>query len=77
MDCLEDKRENYQKYVLCCVRQLCTMIRTHIYEQFLKMSVELGLGLDFVRLFRVSILGVFWFSSGYFVLVLFAFVVLG
>jgi len=31
-DCLEDKRENYQNCsVLCCVRHLCTMIRTHIW----------------------------------------------
>jgi len=30
-DCLEDKRENYQKCsVLCCVWQLCIMIHTHI-----------------------------------------------
>ena len=52
-----------------------TMIHTH-YEQFLKMSVCLGLGLV-VRLFRLSILCVFWFNLDYFVLVLFAFVVLG
>ena len=48
------------------------MIQT--YGQFLKISVGLG----FVRLFRFSILCVFfWFSLDYFVLVLFAFVVLG
>ena len=41
------------------------------------MSVGLGVGLVFVRLFRLSILCVFWFSLDYFVLVLFAFVVLG
>lgn len=30
--CLEDKRENYRNCsVLCCVRQLCTMIHTHIW----------------------------------------------
>jgi len=40
------------------------------HEQFLKMSV--GLGLVFVNLFRF----VFWFSVDYFVLVLFASVVL-
>jgi len=29
-DCREYKRENYQNCsVLCCVRQLCTVIRTH------------------------------------------------
>jgi len=73
---LEDKRENYQNFsVLCCVRQLCTMI--HAYQQFLKMSVGLGLGC-FVRLFRFSILCIFfWFSLDYFVILLFAFVVLG
>jgi len=47
-DCLEDKRENYQKCsVLCCVRQLCTMICTTAHEQFLKMSVGLGLSFRF------------------------------
>ena len=62
---------------------LCTTLvhnGTHIhtmYEQFLKMSAGLGLGLVFVRLIRFSILCVFWFSLDYFVLVLFAFVVLG
>jgi len=47
----------------------------HTYEQFLKRSV----GFVFVHLFRfrVSILCVFWFILDYFVLVLFAFVVLG
>jgi len=30
-NCLEDKTENYQNCsVLCCVRQLCTVIRTHV-----------------------------------------------
>jgi len=29
--CLEDKREdNLNCSVLCCVRQLCAMIRTHV-----------------------------------------------
>jgi len=28
----------------------------HTYEQFLKMSVNLGLGLVFVRLFRFNVL---------------------
>jgi len=37
----------------------------------------LGLGLVFVHLFTFSILFVFWFSLGYFVLVFFAFVVFG
>ena len=49
---------------------------THTLEQFLKMSVDLGLGLVFVRLFRFSILCVFLFSLNNFVLVLFAFIVM-
>jgi len=59
---------------------LCTTIvhsDMHTHEQFLKMSVGLGLGLVFVRLFTFSILCFFWFSLDYFVLVLAAFVVLG
>jgi len=39
----------------CCVRQLCTMICTQTYEQFLKISVGLGLGLVCVHVFRFSI----------------------
>jgi len=59
---------------------LCTTVvhndmRTH--EQFLHVSLGLALGLVFVRLFRFSILCVFMVSLYYFVLVLFAFVVLG
>ena len=50
-DCLEDKRENYPNCsVLCCV-QLCPMMRSRMYEQFLKFTVvglELGLVLVFV-----------------------------
>jgi len=43
-DCPEDKRENYQNCsVLCCVRQLYIMIRTHTREQFFNSSVGLGL----------------------------------
>ena len=38
--------------------------------------MSVGLGLVFVRLFRFSIL-FFWFNLDYFVLVLFAFIVLG
>jgi len=41
------------------------------------MSVGLGLGLVFEHLFGFSIVCVFWFCSGYFVLELFAFVELG
>ena len=48
---------------------------THTYEQFLKPSVGLDLGLVLCILF--SILCVFWFSLDYFVIVLLAFVVLG
>jgi len=33
-DCPEDKREDYQNCsVLCCVRLLCTVIRTHVEER--------------------------------------------
>jgi len=71
------KRENYQNCsVLRSVQQLCTVICTHTYEQFLKMSV--GLGLVSMHLFRFSILYVFfWFSLDNFVLVLLAFLMLG
>ena len=72
-DCLEDNVENCQNCsILCCVRQLCTMI--HMHKQFLKMGVGLGLGLFFVHLFRFSIL---WLCLQYFVLVLFPLIVLG
>ena len=67
-DCLEDKREDYQNCsVLCCVRQLCTMIRTHIWP-VLKDEC-LGLDLAFCVFFQ--------FILDYFVLVSFALVVLG
>jgi len=48
---------------------LCTKV-VHTHEQFLKMSVGLGLDLVFVHLFRFSILCFWtgWFSLGYFVL---------
>ena len=39
-DCLEYERGDYQNCsVLCCVQQLCRMIRTHIDEEFLRMTV--------------------------------------
>jgi len=60
--------------VLCCV---VYDTGTHTCEQFLKMIVGLGLGLVFVHLFRFGILCFCVFSLDYFVLVLFAFVVLG
>jgi len=67
-DCLEDNREHYHNCsVLCCVRHLCKMICTHTYEQFLNLSVGLGLVLVFC-LFRFSILCVFWFSLDYFII---------
>ena len=56
----------------------CTVYDMHnatYIKQFLKMSV--GLGLVFVRLSRFSILCFFRFSLDYFLLMLFAFVVLG
>jgi len=52
-------------------------IDMHTYEQFLKLTIGLGFGLVFAHLFRFSISCLFWFSIDYFVLVLFAFVVLG
>ena len=58
--------------MLSCVQQLCIMICTH--EQFLKMSV--GLGLVSVCL-GLTFCAFLCFSLDYFVLVLFAFVVLG
>jgi len=74
-DCLEDNRENCQNcFLLCYVRQFCTV---HTHQQFLKRSVGLGLGLVFVHSFTFSILTFFWFRLDYFVLVLFAFDVLG
>jgi len=54
-----------------------TVVHNDMHEQFLKMSVGLGLGFVFVHLFRCSIFVFSWFSLDYFVLVLFAFVVLG
>jgi len=47
----------------------------YTYEQFLKMTVGLGLALVFLHLFRFNIV-FFWFSLDYFVLVLLTFVVL-
>ena len=55
--------------VLCCVvYDSCAQWYTRAYEQFLKMSVGLDLGLVFVHLFRFNILSVFfWFRLNYFV----------
>ena len=60
------------KTVLCCLLyDSCT------FDQFLNLSVGFRLRFSFVHLFRFCILCVFfWFSLDYFVLVLFAFVVL-
>jgi len=57
-------RRNIIRTVLCrVVYDSCTQWYAQAYEQFLKMSVGLGLGLVCVRLFRFSILCVFfWFS---------------
>jgi len=59
-DCPDDKREDYQNCsVLCCVQQLCTVICTHTYihEQFLKLTV--GLGLHFLRfMFAFSVFAI-------------------
>jgi len=53
-DCLEDKREDCQNCsVLCCILQLCAMTYAHIYEQFLQLTVGLGLGLLFVCFFAI------------------------
>ena len=55
-DCLEDKRESYQKCsVLCCVRQLCTVIAYAV----LKDECWFRFRISFVRLFRFCILYVF------------------
>ena len=62
-DCLEHKRKNYQNCsVLCCIRQLYAVIRTHTQQK-----LKLSLGLVFVCLFRFRILCVLWFSLDYFV----------
>jgi len=62
--------------LFCAV--LCTTVvhndtHTHTYEHLLKINVGLGLVFVFVHLFCVF----FWFSLDYFVLVLFALIVLG
>jgi len=67
--------ESYKNcFVLCCVRQLCTVVRTH--EQLLQMSVDLSLCIVFGHLLRLAFCTFFWFILDYFVIVLFAFVVL-
>jgi len=75
-DCLEDKRKNYQNCsVLCCVRQLYTMICTHTWavlkdECWFRLSfLCVCLGLAFCVFF--------WFSLDCFVFMLFVSVVLG
>jgi len=46
-DCPDDKTENYHNCSVLCMYGSCTYNDTHThYEQFLKMSVGLGLGLD-------------------------------
>jgi len=64
--------------VLCCVvYNSCAQWYAHIYEQFLKMSFGLGLGLVFVHLFWFSSLCVFFWLGIDYVVLLFAFAVLG
>ena len=73
---MEDKREDNQNCsVLCCVRQLCTMIRTHVSSSYI-----FGMLVRF-RFFCIYLGFVacvsFHVSLDHFVLVLLAFVVLG
>jgi len=57
---------------------LCTtVVHNDTHTRLSSVGLGLGSGLVFVRLSRFSILCVFWFSLDYFVLVLFACVVLG
>ena len=59
-------RGKIARTVLCCVvYDSCTQSYAHTYEQFLKMSI--GLGLVFVHLSRFSVLCVFWCSLDCFV----------
>ena len=68
-DRLEDKRKNYQNCsVLCCARQLYTMIFTQMSSSERRVLI--------FRL-RYSFCVFFWFRLDYFVLVMLAFVVLG
>ena len=60
---------------MLCTTVVCNDTHIDVHEQFLKISVGLGLVLVCVHLFRCSILCVFWFSVDSFVLVLFVFVV--
>jgi len=58
--------------VLCCVRQLCTMIHAHTREQFIQFCT---LGLDFFFVFLCFVFCVFFHVSlCHFILVLHAFV---
>jgi len=61
-DCLDDKREDYQSCsVLCCARQFCTMIHTHMWA-VLKDECWFRFRFSFyVSLFRFSMLCVFLF----------------
>ena len=69
------------RIVLCCVvYDICAQwyAHTHTDRQFLQVRVGLGLGLVFVHLFLGLVFCMFFcFSLDYFVLALFAFVVLG
>jgi len=54
--CLKDKRKIIRTVLCCAVYDSCAQWYADTYEQFLKMSVGLGLGLVFVHLFMFSIL---------------------
>ena len=45
--CLQDKRENCHNCFCCVVYDSCAQWYAHTYEQFLQLSVGLGLGLAF------------------------------
>jgi len=58
---------------------LCTTVvhsGTHSHKQLLQMSVDLSLCIVFGHLLRLAFCTFFWFILDYFVIVLFAFVVL-
>jgi len=50
---MEDKRKDYQSFsVPYCLLQLCTVIYAHAYEQFLQLTLGLGLRSAFCTLFN-------------------------
>ena len=53
-DYLEDKMEHFHNcFVACCVLPLCTVTGTHTHEQFLQLTVGIGLSLAFYYMFFV------------------------